>query len=249
MLRYYRATTWRINFLMMLSMMPIDLARNISDVPRRIRAAEIAAGREQSSVSLLAVSKTKPPELIRLAHAHGQTAFGENYAQEMVEKAQLLADLPLEWHFIGPIQSNKTAGIATYCDWVHSVDRFKIARRLSEQRPANKNPLNVLIQVNVSREPSKSGVLPEALPDLAQRVRALPGISLRGLMAIPAPMGTNENPRQPFKALRELKESLALTTPGFDILSMGMSADLEEAIAEGANIVRIGTDIFGARYN
>jgi len=233
----------------MLSMMPTELIDNISAVTRRIRAAEGAAGRPKNSVSLLAVSKTKPAELIRIAYQNGQVAFGENYAQEMEEKAQLLADLPIEWHFIGPLQSNKTAAIAKYCSWAHSVDRFKIARRLSEQRSPDKHPLNVLIQINVSRERSKSGVLPEALPDLAQQVDALPGISLRGLMAIPAPASSAEDPRAPFKAMRELKDSLGFDRPDFDILSMGMSADLEAAVAEGANLVRVGTDIFGARYN
>jgi len=234
---------------MMLSMMPTELLANISEVRRRIRAAEVAAGRPNNSVSLLAVSKTKPAELIRIAHQNGQIAFGENYAQEMQQKAPLLADLAIEWHFIGPLQSNKTAVIAACCDWVHSVDRLKIGRRLSEQRPPEKPPLNILIQVNVSEEPSKAGVLPEALPDLAYQLNTLPGIVLRGLMAIPAPASSAEDPRAPFKTLRELKESLGLDRTDFDTLSMGMSADLEAAIAEGANLVRIGTDIFGARYN
>ena len=249
MLRGCRATTWRINFLMMRSMMPTDLHRNISEVTRRIRSAEAAAGRAKNSVSLLAISKTKSAELIRIAYQQGQTAFGENYAQEILEKAPLLADLPIEWHFVGPIQSNKTATIATYCDWVHSVDRLKIARRLSEQRPPGKDPLNVLIQVNISGESSKSGVTPEALPDLAESVSLLPGILLRGLMAIPAPQRPDASPRAAFSALRELKDDLALALPDLDTLSMGMSADLEEAIAEGATLVRVGTDIFGARYN
>ena len=155
---------------------------------------------------MLAISKTKSAELIRIAYQQGQTAFGENYAQEILEKAPLLADLPIEWHFVGPIQSNKTATIATYCDWVHSVDRLKIARRLSEQRPPGKDPLNVLIQVNISGESSKSGVTPEALPDLAESVSLLPGILLRGLMAIPAPQRPDASPRAAFSALRELKE-------------------------------------------
>ena len=230
-------------------MMPTDLVRNISEVTRRIRSAEVAADREEHSVSLLAVSKTKSAALIRVAYQQGQTAFGENYAQEILEKAPQLADLPIEWHFVGPIQSNKTATIATYCDWVHSVDRLKIARRLSQQRPPDKDPLNVLIQVNISGESSKSGVSPEALPDLAERVSLLPGILLRGLMAIPAPQKADASPRAAFRALRELKDDLASALPDFDTLSMGMSADLEDAIAEGATLVRIGTDIFGARYN
>ena len=230
-------------------MMPTDLVHNISEVMRRIRAAEAAAGRPKNSVSLLAVSKTKPAELLRIAYQNGQAAFGENYAQEMSEKVQLLADLPIDWHFIGPIQSNKTAVIAACCDWVHSVDRLKIARRLSEQRPPEKPPLNILIQVNISGESSKSGVSPDALPDLVHQLCGLPRLSLRGLMAIPAAAGLTEDPRAPFKALRELKDSLGFTAPDFDTLSMGMSADLEEAVAEGASLVRIGTDIFGARYN
>ena len=230
-------------------MIPTELERNISEVDRRIRAAERVAGRSAGSVSLLAVSKTKPSEVVRQAHRLGLNAFGENYAQEMAEKAAALSDLPLCWHFIGPIQSNKTALIAEVSDWVHSLDRLKVARRLSEQRPAEKGPLNVLIQVKTSDEDSKSGVLPEAVPELVAAITELPGLALRGLMTIPAPATNPTLQRGPFRQLRELMGQLSITLPQLNILSMGMSADLEAAVAEGAHMVRIGTDIFGARYN
>ena len=230
-------------------MISTDVQHNISAVDRRIRAAEDAAGRPTGSVSLLAVSKTKPPDQVREAYKSGLTAFGENYAQEMAEKARGLADLPLSWHFIGPIQSNKTAIIAEVSDWVHSVDRLKIARRLSEQRPPEKGPLNILLQVKTSDEDSKSGVLPEALPELIAAIAELPHIMLRGLMTIPAPTRDTMLQRQPFRVLRETLLSLQQAQPELDTLSMGMSNDLEAAIAEGATLVRVGTDIFGARYN
>ena len=230
-------------------MISTDVQHNISAVDRRIRAAEDAAGRPTGSVSLLAVSKTKPPDQVREAYKSGLTAFGENYAQEMAEKARDLADLPLSWHFIGPIQSNKTAIIAEVSDWVHSVDRLKIARRLSEQRPPEKGPLNILLQVKTSDEDSKSGVLPEALPELIAAIAELPHIMLRGLMTIPAPTRDTMLQRQPFRVLRETLLSLQQAQPELDTLSMGMSNDLEAAIAEGATLVRVGTDIFGARYN
>ena len=230
-------------------MISTDVQHNISAVDRRIRAAEDAAGRPTGSVSLLAVSKTKPPDQVREAYKSGLTAFGENYAQEMAEKARDLADLPLSWHFIGPIQSNKTAIIAEVSDWVHSVDRLKIARRLSEQRPPEKGPLNILLQVKTSDEDSKSGVLPEALPELIAAIAELPHIMLRGLMTIPAPTRDTMLQRQPFRVLRETLLSLQQAQPELDTLSMGMSGDLEAAIAEGATLVRVGTDIFGARYN
>ena len=230
-------------------MISTDVQHNISAVDRRIRAAEDAAGRPTGSVSLLAVSKTKPPDQVREAYKSGLTAFGENYAQEMAEKARGLADLPLSWHFIGPIQSNKTTIIAEVSDWVHSVDRLKIARRLSEQRPPEKGPLNILLQVKTSDEDSKSGVLPEALPELIAAIAELPHLMLRGLMTIPAPTRDTMLQRQPFRRLRETLLSLQQAQPGLDTLSMGMSGDLEAAIAEGATLVRVGTDIFGARYN
>ena len=230
-------------------MISTDVQHNISAVDRRIRAAEDAAGRPTGCVSLLAVSKTKPPDQVREAYKSGLTAFGENYAQEMAEKARELADLPLSWHFIGPIQSNKTAIIAEVSDWVHSVDRLKIARRLSEQRPPEKGPLNILLQVKTSDEDSKSGVLPEALPELIAAIAELPHLMLRGLMTIPAPTRDTMLQRQPFRVLRETLLSLQQAQPELDTLSMGMSGDLEAAIAEGATLVRVGTDIFGARYN
>ncbi len=230
-------------------MISTDVLRNILDVQRRIRSAESAAGRRRGSVALLAVSKTKTPELVRRAYESGLTAFGENYAQEMAEKAHNLADLPLSWHFIGPIQSNKTAIVAEISDWVHSVDRLKIARRLSEQRPPEKAPLNILLQVKTSDEDSKSGLLPEALPELIAAIAELPHLVLRGLMTIPAPTRDADQQRQPFRVLRDTLMSLQKMQPGLDTLSMGMSGDLEAAVAEGATLVRVGTDIFGARYN
>lgn len=230
-------------------MMPTELKRNISEVDRRIRAAEQASGRATGAVSLLAVSKTKPSELVRQAHRSGLCAFGENYAQEMAEKAAALADLPLSWHFIGPIQSNKTALIAEVSDWVHSIDRLKVARRLSEQRPGDKAPLNVLVQINTSNEDSKSGVGPDAAPELMAAIKELRGLRLRGLMTIPAATTNQTEQREPFRRLRELMNQLSDSLPQLDTLSMGMSGDLEAAISEGANIVRVGTDIFGARYN
>ena len=231
------------------TMIPTELERNISEVDRRIRAAERAAGRATGAVSLLAVSKTKPSELVRQAHGLGLSAFGENYAQEMAEKAAALADLPLCWHFIGPIQSNKTALIAEVSDWVHSIDRLKVARRLSEQRPDDKAPLNVLVQVNTSNEDSKSGVGPDAAPELMAAINELPGLRLRGFMTIPAATTKEAEQREPFRQLRELMDRLSDSLPQLDTLSMGMSGDLEAAVSEGANIVRVGTDIFGARYN
>ena len=231
------------------TMIPTELERNISEVDRRIRAAERASGRAIGAVSLLAVSKTKPSELVRQAHGFGLSAFGENYAQEMAEKAAALADLPLCWHFIGPIQSNKTALIAEVSDWVHSIDRLKVVRRLSEQRPDDKAPLNVLVQINTSNENSKSGVRPDAAPELMAAINELPGLRLRGLMTIPAATANQTEQREPFRQLRELMNQLSDPLPQLDTLSMGMSGDLEAAVSEGANIVRVGTDIFGARYN
>ena len=231
------------------SMIPTELERNISEVDRRIRAAERASGRATGAVSLLAVSKTKPSELVRQAHGFGLSAFGENYAQEMAEKAAALADLPLCWHFIGPIQSNKTALIAEVSDWVHSIDRLKVVRRLSEQRPDDKAPLNVLVQINTSNEDSKSGVEPDAAPELIAAINELPRLRLRGLMTIPAATSDQTAQREPFRQLRELMDRLSDPLPQLDTLSMGMSGDLEAAVSEGANIVRVGTDVFGARYN
>ena len=201
-------------------------------------------GREPATVGLLAVSKTQPAAAIRDAFAAGLRDFGENYLQEALEKQAALTDLPLIWHFIGPIQSNKTRPIAEHFDWVHSVDRLKIAQRLSDQRPAHLPALNICLQVNVSGEDSKSGCSPEELTALARAVVALPNLRLRGLMAIPEPTDDVAAQHAAFARLRQLRDELALN---LDTLSMGMSHDLEAAIAEGATWVRIGTALFGAR--
>lgn len=220
------------------------LADNLSAISARIASAAQSAGRDPASVQLLAVSKTKPASAIREIHAAGVCDFGENYLQEALTKQQALSDLPLIWHFIGPIQSNKTKAIAEHFDWVHSVDRLKIAQRLSEQRPAGLAPLNICLQVNVSGEDSKSGCAPADLPTLAKAVAALPNLRLRGLMAIPEPTDDRAAQEAAFATLRQLQEGLGL---GLDTLSMGMSHDLEAAIAQGATWVRIGTALFGAR--
>ncbi len=226
---------------------------NLTAVIERINRAARAVSRDPASVTLLAVSKTFGAEAVLAAAAAGQRRFGENYVQEGVEKIartrELAPQLGLEWHFIGPIQSNKTRPIAEHFDWVHSVDRLKIAQRLSEQRPAERGPLDVLLQVNVSGEASKSGVAPDEVLPLAQAVSALPRLRLRGLMAIPEPTDDVAQQRAAFRALHSALERLrgALPTSPLDTLSMGMSADLEAAIAEGATLVRVGTAIFGAR--
>ena len=220
------------------------IADNILALAARIDSAAKAAGRDPSTVRLLAVSKTKPSGAVREAYAAGVRDVGENYLQEALAKQQELSDLALIWHFIGPIQSNKTRPIAEHFDWVHSVDRLKIAQRLCEQRPAGLAPLNVCLQVNVSGEASKSGCEPADLPALAHAVCALPGLRLRGLMAIPQPTDDRASQEAAFARLRELQEGLGLD---LDTLSMGMSHDLEAAIAQGATWVRIGTALFGAR--
>ena len=220
------------------------IAGNIARVEARIRAAALAVQRDVTSIHLLAVSKTKPAGALREAYAAGIRDFGENYLQEARAKQVELADLPLCWHFIGPIQSNKTRDIAEHFAWVHSVDRLKIAQRLSEQRPANLPPLNICIQVNVSGEASKSGCTPADLPALAAAISALPRLKLRGLMAIPEPTEDRAEQDAAFATVRTLQESLNM---GLDTLSMGMSHDLESAIAQGATWVRIGTALFGAR--
>ncbi|MHC8374318.1 YggS family pyridoxal phosphate-dependent enzyme [Pseudomonas sp. MDT1-85] len=224
------------------------IADNITQVSSRIGAAALAAGRDEHSIQLLAVSKTKPAEALREAYTAGVRDFGENYLQEALSKQLELADLPLIWHFIGPIQSNKTRAIAEHFDWVHSVDRLKIAQRLSEQRPADLPPLNICIQVNVSGEASKSGCTPADLPALADAISALPHLKLRGLMAIPEPTEDRAAQDAAFAAVRDLIKSMqaSLNLP-LDTLSMGMSHDLESAIAMGATWVRIGTALFGAR--
>jgi PLP dependent protein len=226
-----------------------DLNHNLHAVLQRIGVAAQAAGRDPCTVTLLAVSKTFPAEDVRAAHAAGQRAFGENYVQEAVTKIATLADLraSLEWHFIGPLQSNKTRLVAETFDWVHSVDRLKIAQRLSEQRPGNMPPLNVCLQVNVSGEATKAGVAPAEAAGAARAIAALPRLRLRGLMSIPEPAGSVEEQRAPHRQLCEIFEQLRAEGLEMDTLSMGMSSDLEAAVLEGATMVRVGTAIFGAR--
>lgn len=220
------------------------IAENIANVHERIQRSAISAGRDPQSITLIAVSKTRPASAIRDAWAAGIQHVGENYLQEALDKKAELKELPLTWHFIGPIQSNKTKSIAEHFDWVHGVDRLKIAKRLSEQRPAELAPLNICLQVNISREPSKSGVMPEDVAALAAEIAALPNLVLRGLMAIPAPAEDSDGRRAPLKALHDCLAALPMP---LDTLSMGMSDDLTEAVQEGATQVRIGTAIFGAR--
>jgi pyridoxal phosphate enzyme (YggS family) len=219
---------------------------SIDKVRERIARAAKLAGRHPESVMLLAVSKTKPACAIREAYAAGQGDFGENYLQEALDKQRELNDLPLIWHFIGPIQSNKTRAIAEQFDWVHSVDRLKIAQRVSEQRPPDLPPLQICLQVNISNEPSKSGCSPDELPTLMAEVNALPRLQLRGLMAIPDHSSEIELSKA-FAAMQALLKTAQTDYPALDTLSMGMSADLELAIRYGATIVRVGSDIFGAR--
>ena len=224
-----------------------SIGENLQATKVRIARAAAAAGRDPAGVALLAVSKTHPAALIEQAHAAGQRAFGENYVQEALEKMDALAGKPLEWHLVGPLQSNKTRLAAARFDWVHTLESERIARRLAEQRPAALAPLNVLLQVNVSGETSKSGVAPATAPALARAIVALPRLRLRGLMAIPEPTADLALQRARFRAVRELLESLRRDGLALDTLSMGMSDDLEAAIAEGATMVRVGTAIFGAR--
>ena len=225
------------------------IAANLQAVKNDIAAAAQQAGRAASDITLLAVSKTVSASRVREAFDAGQHAFGENYVQEGIEKIAALEDLRsrIQWHFIGPLQSNKTRAVAGHFDWVHAIDRLKIAERLSEQRPAGMAPLQVCIQVNISGEASKSGVAPEEVPALAHAMAVLPNLQLRGLMAIPAPASDPIAQRQPFAALRALLDQLRQSGLKVDTLSMGMSADMGAAIAEGATLVRIGTAIFGAR--
>ncbi len=224
-----------------------NLQANLDAVQGRIASACAAAGREASEVTLLAVSKTWPAEAVAALAACGQRQFGESYVQEAVAKTDALAKLDVEWHFIGPLQSNKTRPVAERFAWVHSVERLKIAERLSAQRPAAMAPLNVCVEVNVSGEASKSGCAPEAAADLCRAVAALPRLRLRGLMAIPEPTQDVALLRRRFALLRELREQLNESGLKLDTLSMGMSHDLEAAIMEGATIVRVGTAIFGER--
>ena len=222
------------------------IAANIQQVRERILRACAAAQRPVQSITLLSVSKTFSAEAVREAFAAGERRFGENYVQEGLDKIAALADLrsQIEWHLIGPLQSNKTRAVAEHFDWVHSVDRLKVAERLSEQRPANLPPLQLCLQVNISDEASKSGAAVADVPALAHAIAALPRLTLRGLMAIPAAGG---DAHAPHRALRELLAALQRDGLALDTLSMGMSGDLEAAIAEGATLVRVGTAIFGAR--
>ena len=227
------------------------IARNLQAVDHTIVAAANACGRTRNDVQLLAVSKTFPPEAVVEAIACGQRAFGENYLQEALDKqlavTAAVPGVPIEWHFIGPIQSNKTRPIAASFAWVHTVDRLKIAQRLSEQRPDGMAPLNICLQVNISGEASKSGITADELPELARAVALLPNLRLRGLMAIPEPELNLARQRAPFARLREMLEQLRDDGLAVDTLSMGMSADMAAAIAEGATIVRVGSAIFGSR--
>ncbi len=227
--------------------MNTHIADNIAQVRGQMAAAGQATGRAPGSVQLLAVSKTWGADAVRQAHAAGQIDFGENYIQEAVDKITALRDLPLVWHCIGPIQSNKTRLVAEHFDWVHSIDRLKIAQRLSEQRPEHLPPLQVCIQVNVDGGETKSGVSPQELPALAQAVAALPRLQLRGLMTIPEPAETDAQMRAVHRQAKDLFEQLRAQGLPLDTLSMGMSADMAAAIAEGSTMVRVGTAIFGQR--
>lgn len=220
---------------------------NMQAVRQRVADAARACGRDPAAVGLIAVSKTFGADAVAAAHACGQRVFGENYVQEAVDKIVALASLGLEWHFIGPIQSNKTRQIAENFAWVHSVDRAKIAERLSAARPDALAPLQVCIQINIGDENTKSGVAPADAPALARAIAALPRLKLRGLMTIPPASDDPAQQRRYFAELRKLKEQLAMAGVALDTLSMGMSADLEAAIAEGATLVRVGTAIFGQR--
>lgn len=224
-----------------------ELRQRLADVRQRLAAAAAAAGRPPSDIGLVAVSKTQPAEAVRALAEAGQRDFGENYLQEALAKQQALHDLPLVWHFIGPLQTNKTRDVAESFDWVHSVDRLKIARRLSEQRPAGRPPLQICVQVNLSGEASKSGCTVEEAAALCRDISRLPGLTLRGLMTLPAPVRSGADPRLPFAQLRGLLQSLRAEGLVLDTLSMGMSDDAELAIAEGAHWVRIGTALFGPR--
>jgi pyridoxal phosphate enzyme (YggS family) len=223
------------------------LRERLQQVQANIRQAELTAQRPPGSVQLLAVSKYHGIAELQEAIAAGQTAFGESYLQEALEKITALSHSDVEWHFIGPIQSNKTAQIATQFQWVHSVERLKIAQRLNDQRSNTLPPLNICIQVNTSGEASKSGILEAELVALAQAIRQLPHLRLRGLMTIPAPESDPERQRLPFRQLKHCLDKLNKLGMELDTLSMGMSADMEAAISEGATIVRIGTAVFGPR--
>jgi len=221
------------------------ISQRLKQIRSQINDAELAYNRRPGSVLLLAVSKTKPAEDIAAAYQSGQRHFGENYLQEALRKQQELGAYDITWHFIGPIQSNKTRPLATHFDWVHSVDSLKIAQRLSDQRPAHLPPLNICLQVNISDEATKSGIVLAELPQLYEQIAKLPNLKLRGVMAIPAPQQDFEQQRQPYKALYQAVAELK--RPELDTFSFGMTGDLKAAIAEGSTIVRIGTALFGER--
>lgn len=226
--------------------------RNIADIRARISAAAQLVQRDPRDIKLMAVSKTRDAEDVRLAAACGIDHFGENYLQEASAKINALQGLAIEWHFIGPLQSNKTKPVAENFSWVHSVDRLKIAQRLNDQRPSTLAPLNVCLQVNIDREPSKSGLMAEDALDIARLIAHLPNLKLRGLMAIPKSHSDLDTQREPFRKLRLLKQEINCELDNLqklDTLSMGMSADIEAAIFEGATIIRVGTGIFGPRNN
>ncbi len=220
-----------------------QLRDNIHSIQNAIAQMATKHHRQSDQICLLAVSKKKPAEQIRIAFDLGQKAFGENYLQEALDKQQQLLDLDIDWHFIGPIQSNKTRDISANFSWVHSVDRVKIAKRLNDQRPAHLPPLNICLQVNIDNEPSKSGIAPEKIMELTESIMALPRLKLRGLMAIPAPKESFEEQFKTFKRVHDIMKK----TPEMDTLSMGMSGDMDAAIAAGSTMVRVGTAIFGSR--
>jgi pyridoxal phosphate enzyme (YggS family) len=226
---------------------PQNLTLNVTHVRSRIDEAARTAGRDPASVTLVAVTKSKAAESMRAAATAGVTDFGENYLQEALGKMEALADLPVRWHFIGALQSNKARQVAERFDWVHGVDRWSVARRLSEHRPFHAPPLNVCIQVALVPEPTKGGIEPANVAELAEQMATLPRLKLRGLMCIPPPRADGGSERPLFARLRELLENLNARGLGLDTLSMGMSADFEAAIAEGATLVRVGTAIFGER--
>jgi PLP dependent protein len=223
------------------------IAARLQAVKARIEAAALAAGRRPSEVGLLAVSKSFSDKEILEAYGAGQRAFGENFVQEGVEKVAALSGLMIEWSFIGPLQSNKTRLVAEHFDWVHSVDRLKIAQRLALARPPSRTPLQICIQVNISGEATKSGIAPDEALALSQKVAGLSGLCLRGLMAIPEPTGESISLRRQFRMLREIRDEIVRHGVAMDTLSMGMSDDLEAAIAEGSTLVRVGRAIFGPR--
>ena len=224
-----------------------NIEKNLALINQQIEQAATNYNREINNISLLAVSKRKPASDLRIAYECGQRNFGENFLQEAQAKMKQLADLDIVWHFIGPVQSNKTRALAESFDWVHCVDRVKIAQRLSDQRPESMSPLHICIQVNIDQEKSKSGVAPGDIIALAEAIRDLPKIRLRGLMAIPAQRSDFESQREPFARVKQALQDLQQHGLDCDTLSMGMSHDMQAAIAEGSTLVRIGTAIFGER--